>query len=84
METPAAAQRFLHLIDFWLKWDPRGVASGGPVVSLLGEQACFCPQPGPQLLMTETGTHLGNQGKQLQTSQPQRAPLSFKLMLEMI
>lgn len=34
--------------------------------------------------MTETGTYLGNQGKQLQASQPQRAPLSLNLMQEVI
>ena len=42
---------------------PIEVTSGGAMVSLLGEQAYFCPQPGSQLLMTETGTHLGNQEK---------------------
>ena len=31
---------------------PVEVISGGAMVSLLGEQACFCPQPGSQLLMT--------------------------------
>ena len=31
---------------------PIEVTSGGAMVSLLGEQACFCPQPGSQLLMT--------------------------------
>ena len=42
---------------------PIEVTSRGAMVSLLGEQAYFCPQPGSQLLMTETGTHLGNQEK---------------------
>lgn len=63
---------------------PIEVTSGGATVSLLGEQACFCPQPRSQLLMTETGRHLGNQEKQQQTSQPHNTPLSLILMLEMI